>query len=333
MLLPAVLCLPPVAASPPPGSATLRRFEDARVVMGVQARIILYGPDEAAARAAAVAAFDRLASLDAVMSDYRRDSELRRLGAASGRGPVAVSDDLFRVLARSQEIAAATDGAFDVTVGPFVELWRRARRTARAPADDALAAAAARAGWRRLALDPETRTVDLAAERMSLDLGGIGKGFAADEVVRLLADRGHDRCLVDLGGDIACGRPPPGAEAWRVGLDDGGPDLALRDGAAVATSGDTEQFVEIDGVRHSHVVDPRTGRALTRRRRVTVVAPDGATADALASALSVLGPEATPTVLARFPGTAARVVEIDDEGVEHATVAGSWPAVVRGEGG
>ena len=289
------------------------RFEFTRLLMGVRARIVLWAADEHSAGAAARSAFARIARLDEVMSDYRQDSELARLNERAGGDPVTVSDDLFRVLDLADRISARSDGAFDPTVGPVVRLWRQARSSGRLPPEDALKKARGLVGWRRFVrLDPDARTVTLARSGMRLDLGGIGKGFAADEALAVLRRAGLTRCLVDLGGDIVAGDPPPGQAAWTIRIADDGPAIGLVD-ATVATSGDCEQFVQIADTRYSHIVDPATGIGLTNRAQVTVIAPDGATADALASALSVLGSARAGSVLERFPGAAARIRTLGDD--------------------
>ena len=151
----------------------------------------------------------------------------------------------------------------------------------------------------------------LARPDMQLDLGGIGKGFAADEAVALLAARRLSRCLVALGGDIAAGDPPPQRPAWQVATTTAPSALLLLSNGGVSTSGDTEQFVEIEGARYSHIVDPRSGMGLTSRIEVTVIAPDATTADALATAISVLGPQAGQALLKEFPGCKAIVGATD----------------------
>ena len=155
---------------------------------------------------------------------------------------------------------------------------------------------------------------------MRLDLGGIGKGFATDEAMAVLVDRGISRCLVELGGDMLLGSPPPDAPAWRIAVEledhSGPPPLLDLANVGIATSGDTEQYVEIDGRRYSHIVDPRTGLGLTSRIAVTVIAPDATTADALASAISVLGPEDGLALLRRFPGASALVEIRTEQGIE-----------------
>ncbi|MHC4107478.1 MAG: FAD:protein FMN transferase [Planctomycetota bacterium] len=306
--------------------ASPQRFEYAQVIMGVEARIILYATDETTARRAARSAFERLDDLDSVMSDYRRDSELVTVSRSAGTGSIPISADLWRVLTRAQAIAAASDGAFDVTIGPLVELWRAVRKTGRLPAADSLARAKERSGWRNLVVDPRASTLELKRSGMKLDLGGIGKGFAADEALGTLADHGLQRCLVDLGGDIAAGAPPPGASGWRVVANTHEPPLVVEiTGAAVAASGDTEQFVEIDGKRHSHIVDPGTGLGLTGGHLVTVIAPDAATADALASAVSVLGADRGLKLLDQFPGSAGLVVE---DGGRRRVLSGTFASFV-----
>jgi thiamine biosynthesis lipoprotein len=265
-----------------------------RAAMGTRARVVLYAEDEESARLAAKAALDRIDELEAVMTDYREDSELMRLCARAGEGPVEVSEDLLRVVVRSGEISAASDGAFDVTVGPLVRLWRAARRSSSLPEPSQLDAARALVGWRMVAVDVQSSTVELAREGMQLDLGGIGKGFACDEAAATLESLGHPRCLVEIGGDLVVLDPPPGQAGWRVGVSPRGAGVMRFEEVAragVATSGDAEQFVEIEGNRYSHIVDPRTGLGLTHQTAVLVIAQDGTTADGLASALSVLGRE------------------------------------------
>lgn len=283
--------------------------------MGVQARLILYAPDEPSAQQAARAAFDRLAALEDVMSDYRPTSELMRLGTHAPGTPVPVSDDLFAVLARAQELARLSDGAFDVTVGPLVKLWREARRSKQLPPEAERHAALERVGWQHLTLDSAAQTVTFERPGMQLDLGGIAKGYAIDEALSVLGRHGIERALVELGGDVVVGAPPPGEAGWslQVAYADAAHRRVSLAHAAVSSSGDTEQFVEIGGHRYSHIVDPRTGLGLTTRIAATVVAPDATTSDGLATLLTVLGPErGLPLVEAHFPGIRAYVRSVDE---------------------
>jgi FAD:protein FMN transferase len=298
----------------------LSRFEFSETHMGTRFRIVLYAMNRDTAAKAAADAFNRIARLDATMSDYRESSELMSVCREAFNQPVKVSDDLYNILARSQELAEHSNGAFDVTVGPVVRLWRRARRVEAVPERQALAAARALVGYNKLHLDAQSRTIKLDQAGMLIDLGGIAKGYAADEALKVLKQHGITRALVAAGGDIVASRPPPGARGWRIGIAtaDSSPSsptryLWLQD-AAVSTSGDEEQFVEIAGVRYSHIVDPRTGMALTGHRSVTVVAANGTTSDAMATAASVMEPQAGLRLVDATNDAAVLIVQAHQSG-------------------
>lgn len=302
--------------------ASLARFEYAEPHMGTTFRIVLYARDKASADRATRRAFDRIEELNLIMSDYLATSELARLSRSSGVPSIKVSEDLFHVLAVSQDIARRSDGAFDITVGPLVQLWRRARRRHELPDHDSIANARERVGYQNLVLDPRRRTARLLKPGMELDLGAIGKGYADDEALKVLARFGIRRALVAGGGDIATGDPPPGKSGWLVAIEPldpypGAPArMVLLCRAAISTSGDTEQHVEIAGVRYSHVVDPRTGMALTGHRSVTVVARRAILSDGLATAASVLGPEKGLGFIRKTPGAGILYSAKGDSGRE-----------------
>lgn len=259
---------------------TLERFTYIQVHMGMETRLVVYAPSSEVAERACTAAFARIGELDTIMSDYRRDSELNQLCDRAGGDPVKVSKDLFRVLARSQEIARATNGAFDVTVGPLVQLWRAARRTAQLPSPAEVEAARAKVGYTKMTLDPIGIRVRLRTPGMRLDLGGIAKGYACDAAQAVLREQGITKALVEMGGDIVLSGAPPGTKGWtiRIATAKGPIDRTLAN-CAISTSGDTEQFAIIGGKRYSHVVDPRTGWAVTNRVQASVIAPDGFASD------------------------------------------------------
>jgi thiamine biosynthesis lipoprotein len=276
--------------------------------MGLAVRIVVYAAGSHQADAAAGAAFERIAALDAVMSDYRPDSELRRLEDRRDEW-TPISADLFAVLSRATEIARATDGAFDPTVGPLVALWREARQTHRLPDSDRLAAARMRVDWRRIELDTDRVRLRAPAngrDGPQLDLGGIAKGYIIQEALRTLRTYGVTRAMIEAGGDIVVGDAPPGRPGWRIDAPQADALLRARaanlTNAALATSGPGAQFVDIDGVRYSHVIDPRTGLGLTQNLTAHVIADDGATADAVATALTVAGPDRARAIVDRFPG-------------------------------
>jgi thiamine biosynthesis lipoprotein len=303
--------LPARADNPAP-----RRFTFTEPHMGTRFRIIVYAADEATANRASKAAFARIAALDRSMSDYHSTSELMRLCAKAGGDPVKVSDELFFVLTKADAVSRCSDGAFDVTVGPVVRLWRLSRRTQKLPDPDKLKKALALVGYRNVRLDPKARTVQLLKPGMQLDLGGIAKGYAADEALAVLKKHGITRALVAAGGDVAVSGPPPGKEGWDVAIapldadEAKNPRHLLLRNAAVSTSGDAEQYVEIDGKRYSHIVDPKTGLGLVGRMSVTVVAPNGITSDSMTKVVAVLGPEKGLKIIEATEGVSARMLRI-----------------------
>lgn len=283
--------------------APLERYEFQRPQMGIPFRIVLYVRGAECATNVAEKVWGRIAELNSILSDYDENSELSRLSQTSGRGErVLLSGDLGIVLEEAERISRVSDGAFDVTVGPYVQLWKRARRQRELPPADRLEAARASVGWQAVKLERTgASTQPLAAtllrSGMRLDLGGIAKGYALDEAAAELTRCGVTRYLVSGGGDMVVGEPPPGEAGWRVevgALDvTNGPParrLSLKH-TALVTSGDMFQRVEIGGVRYSHIVDPRTGLGLTNHSLVTLIGPHGMTVDALSKLVSVLGPD------------------------------------------
>jgi FAD:protein FMN transferase len=334
-------------------AATPLRFEFTQVHMGTEFKIILYAPNQQVAHRAAQKAFTRIAQMDATMSDYKETSELNQFCHKAAKNPVTISRDLFRVLAASQKLSARSEGAFDVTVGAVGRLWRRARRTNEMPEPSRIAQALALTGYRKLHLQAKTRSAWLEKEGMLLDLGGIAKGFAADEAMRVLRQQGIRSALVAAGGDIVVGEAPPQKRGWLVAIvsaqakdklasstqgkdsiestppssqrlrassvqptDDSPVNHLLLTNAAVSTSGDAEQFVEFGGVRYSHIVDPRTGLGVVGQSSVTVVARRGIDADGLATAASVLGAERGLKLIDATAGAAALMVKKSEPGFE-----------------
>lgn len=297
----------------------LARFERTELHMGSKFVILLYAPDEPTANRAFDAAFARIAALNRCLSDYESDSELTLLSkTAPSPQPVPISADLWAILWRAQEISAQSQGAFDVTVGPLTKLWRRARRQRELPSPERLAEARAAVGYQSLVLDPATHTAQLLKPGMRLDLGGIGQGFAVDEAMKELARCGIERALINASGDLTALGPPPGQPGWLVGIAPLEPTappslFGYLVRQSLSTSGDAFQFVEIDGKRYSHIVDPHTGLGLTHRSSVSILASNCTDADALATAASVLGAEEGLKLIERCPNVEALFVIADTE--------------------
>ncbi|MDD2866444.1 MAG: FAD:protein FMN transferase [Candidatus Omnitrophota bacterium] len=263
-------------------------------------------------RASAIV-FDEFKKLEAIFNLFDRGSELSRLNDTQ---KAVVSEPLFDIIQQAQGFYRLTDGAFDITVGPASVLWKKAIASKILPGPDAVAQALSLAGSDFIYLDAKTREVALLKSGMRIDLGGIAKGFALDRAVRKLKDAQIDSALINAGGNIYClgtnHRAP-----WRVGIQD--PfregkvldELVLAD-RAVATAGDYQQYVEINGRRYSHIVDPKTGYpAQSGIISATIIADDATASDALSTACVVLGLEKSRKLLSRFPEMKAILVAND----------------------
>ncbi len=278
----------------------LNRYTFTSPQMGTTFKIILYAGDDSVANVASKAAFKKVEALNQILSDYEKDSELNNLSRLSGRDEwIPVSSPLFSVLSKAQEVAQKTDGAFDITIGPYVQRWRMMGKESNPtlPSGDTLSKLSKSVGFKYVKLDSSAKAVKLLQQNMQLDAGGIAKGFAADEALDMLKHYGITSALVDAGGDIVLGDAPPGKKGWEISLlyhSNGGKTCTMTvslANKAVATSGDLFQHIKIGNKRYSHIINPQTGLGLKNQRLVTVIAPDGITADSYASAVCVLGPQ------------------------------------------
>jgi thiamine biosynthesis lipoprotein len=283
--------------------SSLQPYESVEPHMGTLFNIKLYAASEQQAKQAFQAAFSRIAQLDATLSDYRADSELSRATSAVA-APVQISDDLFIVLAKGQWLSEQTGGAFDVTIGALTHLWRQSRRAKALPDPEVLKDALARSGFRKMHLDSVAHTVRFDGPNMQLDVGGIAKGYAADEALVVLSKLGIQSALVAASGDLAFTDAPPGEKGWKISIDALDHPLLLSN-AAVSTSGSTEQHFVVNGVLYSHILDPKTGLGLTTNITTTVIAPHGIDADGMATAINVLGPQFGLAFIDKQPSVAA----------------------------
>lgn len=298
--------------------------------MGTRARLVVYAPGKPIASRAAQDAFREMDLLDAVLSDYRVDSEVARLRAHAASDafaePAPISTDMLHTLVWSLSIARVTHGAFDPTIAPLTQLWRQARREGAAPSGPAFDEARSRVGYGHLILDANARTLAFAVRGMALDFGAVGKGLAADRAISSLRNAGLASCMIEFGGEIVAGDPPPDAppdapphaRGWTIALPRG--ETIVLANAALATSGDAEQVIELDGVRYAHILDPRTGSPVRGPIEASVLAPLGALADPLASAVCVLGPEGLRRVQG-WSGWAACLIMPDGQ----VRTIGNWP--------
>jgi thiamine biosynthesis lipoprotein len=281
------------------------KFSFERPLMGTKFSVICYAENREVAEKAVEAAFLKAEEVNEVASDYLPESELSLLSSKPVNKPIPLSPILYELLDHSRRLAEATDGAFDPTLGSLTKLWRESRANRRLPDTETLRAARATAGWRNFSLDPKARTITLHREKMAFDLGGIAKGYAADLMLETLATAGISQALITAGGDIRLGDAPPGREGWKVAVKtfdlSGNDEILTLANAAVSTSGDLHQSVEIDGVKYSHILDPATGLGLTRRIAASVIADNARLSDALATAACVRDPDGCEA-LRKMPG-------------------------------
>jgi thiamine biosynthesis lipoprotein len=289
-----------------------KRYSFEKGLMGSPFKLVVYAPNDSIAELAAAKAFGRVEELNEIMSDYRDGSEINRLSAQSGSGKwVPVSKDLFEILDISLSVSKKTKGAFDVTLGPVVQMWRHATRKGIFPAQEEIAAAMQKTGYSKMKLNRKASSVLLTQKGMRLDIGGLGKGFAAEEAIKEVKKLGITSAMMDAGGKIVLTNPPPGTDGWNINISNGSDSLkALKlSNISLATSGPTYRYMEYNGVRYSHIVDPVTGIGLLFHVRTTAICPNGTISDALATAFSVAGIEKTKKMVRKFPGTTVWLVE------------------------
>lgn len=297
------------------GRAQVKRFSFTENKMASPFTIILYAEDSTKAKSLSVRCFSLVDSLVNIFSDYIPDSELNRLCASAGIGvPFKCSRALFEILELSKEAYSRSEGTFDITIGPLSRLWRESRKSKIFPDSALVKEKLQLIGFHNIQIDQKSRTVVLSKKGMQLDLGGIAQGYIAQHVIDFLKSQKIDNALVDVSGDIVCIGRPPGTNGWTVALSVPYNDnellskqLLITDGA-VTTSGDKFQFLEYNGRRYSHVIDPFTGYGVTTQRTVTVVAKDGTLADWLTKACGLL-PISKAKRLAREMNAALLIIE------------------------
>jgi thiamine biosynthesis lipoprotein len=291
-----------------------------RAVMGTFARVVVVAKDSSVANSAVEAAFAELRDVDELMSDYKSDSEISAVNRDAYRSPVRVSKATFEVLQKAIYFSELSDRAFDVTVGPLVDLWRSAAEVNSAPREAELQQARSKVGYEKLLLDANEMSVRFAVDGMRLDLGGIAKGYAIDKAIEVMHKGGALGGMVDIGGDIRCfGVPTKGKTHWLIGLQDpnkaeewlatGETSLVLKlTDDAIATSGDYRRFVLIDGQKYSHIVNTKTGRGSRDLSSVTIICKNAIDADALATAVSIMGAEKGLALIEKLADTEAILI-------------------------
>jgi len=277
-------------------AAQMTRFSFTESKMGAPFTIVFYSKDGAQAASIAKRCFVLVDSFNFIFSDYIDSSELSNLSKSAGIKsiPVRLSSALYDILIQSKKAFELSEGAFDITMGPLSKLWRKARRQHQFPTDSTVRSTRNLIGFDKLIFDTLHKTVRLTQPGMQLDLGGIAQGYVAQKVIDFLLTQGINHALVNASGDIVVSGAPIDKEGWVVGVnlpektDELLNQKLILKNRAVTTSGDAYQFIEKDGIRYSHIINPITGYGVTFQRNVTVIAADGTTADWLATACSIL---------------------------------------------
>ncbi|HJW99866.1 MAG TPA: FAD:protein FMN transferase [Terriglobales bacterium] len=300
--------------------------------MGTTFSIYLYSSDRESASVQFDAAFDEIERVEEALSNYRPTSELSRINRLASKQRVTTDPEVFRVLQSSIEYSRRTGGAFDITVGPLMRAWGFFRANGRYPTAVELSQARAKIGWSNVELDNTGRTITFRAPGMELDLGGIGKGYAVDQVITVLRQAAVTSALIDAGSSTlyALGAPP-GKSGWKVIVPKPGQrsqavsSVFLRD-ASLSTSGSYEKFFRLNGRTYCHIMDPRTGQPVQGMLQTTVIAPTATDSDALSTAMFVMGPAAGRRFLPSVPNTSAVWVEGT---LEHPRIEQwRWPTVL-----
>ncbi len=298
-----------------------------RTIMGTFARVVVVAANRKNAQKCIESAFDELKKVDELMSDYKSDSEISRVNRDGFKQPVRVSKPTFEVIQKSVKFSSLSSGAFDITVGPLMDLWRSAEEANSIPTKEQLNQAHSKVGFEKLVLDANQISVGFKVAGMRLDLGGVAKGYAIDKAVEAMQQRGATGGIVDVGGDIRCFGKPHKTDNWLIGLQDPSEKSEIRNpkfeiffdegrslltlklnDTAVATSGGYRRFAVINGRRFSHIIDSKTGYGSDKLASVTIIAENAIDADALATAVSVLGTEKGLALIEMIPQTEAILI-------------------------
>ncbi|WP_370315378.1 FAD:protein FMN transferase [Thalassolituus sp.] len=289
------------------------RYQHSEVLMTTDVTFTIITTDDVRAKQAVQQAIAEIRRIEALLSEWQPDSEISRLNRSAATSPQTVSNETYRLLDEARKISEASDGAFDITFKSAGKLWDFRAQTI--PSDEALAKAVAAIDYRQVAMKSKDRSIQFLKEGTQIGLGGIAKGYAVDRAVQIIRQSGFEEFAVNAGGDLYA-VSQGNQKLWRVGVRNPRDDSALLAllpvaNAAVATSGDYERFFIRDGRRYHHIINPHTGMPAEGSMSVTVLAPRTYLADALATAVFVLGPEAGMQMIEEQSGCEAMVVTED----------------------
>lgn len=316
------------------GSAQEQRYSFSKFKMGSPFQISFYAKNSVQAAQLADESYALVDSLNTIFSDYMDSSELNRLCATAGADSfVSVSPALFDILLLSKDGWEKSKGSFDITIGPLSRLWRSERKAKHFPEASIVSAEKNKVGFKHVVFDIPQHRVKLLKTGMQLDLGGIAAGYMAQKVIDNLSAKNIRSALVNASGDIVCSNAPPTKEGWVIGVNIPGERNELLDkkvnlqNASVSTSGDVFQYSVHDGKRYSHIINPLTGYGVTFQRNVTVIAPDGALADWLATACSILPVRKAKKLVKKYKADLL-ITQMTEKGIKMHTTKG-WSSYFK----
>ena len=278
----------------PIGICAQQRFQFTESKMGSPFTIIFYDSDSTHAQFCATESFQLVDSLNEIFSDYSPTSEISLLLNNKGDTNIILSNELLEIIVRAKAAYKKSNRAFDITMGALSQLWRNAKAENRFPSKKEIKSVKKKTGFNNISINEKNKTILFRKEGRRFDFGGIVKGYATEKVIDYLKSKNINSALVDAGGDIAMSSPPPGKTGWTVAMnlpergDETWESKLKLSNRSVATSGDVYQYTLHKEKKYSHIINPRTGYGVTNLRNVTVIAGDGATADWLATACSIL---------------------------------------------
>ena len=288
--------------------AKLIRYEDHRISMACTYAITAYGTEEKQLRQAVDEAFDEIDRIDRLMSHYKKESPLSQLNREAFQHPVKIDSELFNFIAECVRYSEDSDGAFDITVGPLMKAWGFFRGEGRMPNQKELRDVRQKIGYQHIILNAKEKTIRFDREGIDLDLGGIAKGYAVDQAIKILKTHDIERALISAGGSTIYGLgSPPEKDGWEIEIQDplDARKIALTvnlKNQALSISGSSEKFFEVNGKRYSHIMDPRTGKPVMNILSVAVITDTGTKGDALDNIFYVQGAGKAKTMLKKYPG-------------------------------
>jgi thiamine biosynthesis lipoprotein len=295
-----------------------QKIVQTREMMGTWAEITVYSQDAKSVNTAIESALDAMTAVDSLMSVYKQDSEISAINRQAGKNAVSVSPQTFFVVKSAIHYSEISDGAFDITIAPLIRSWGFFRKQGHIPPQEEINQNRALVNYRLIELDAENKQIKLLKSGMTLDLGGIAKGYAVDQAMEKLRAAKIENVLVNLSGNMYAMGHPKDKDAWYIGIRHPRQKenllgfIKLQE-EAIATSGDYEKFFIHDGKKYSHIINPHTGYPVSGIASVTIIAKTAMEADALSTTVFVLGAEKGLQLIESIDGVEGIIVKVDEK--------------------